>query len=239
MLKTLKIFAGLMLCASLASSCVRVRINVDPTDPIVSFGKSVRATGEIVEKTVEFSSDYYAVEVHNAADIVFVQDDTCYAEVSALESAMELLEMVVEDGRLFIGNKNNVSVSNSKMRIVLHSHSISRFNVFGACDLDSDCMTTDGDFELSISGAGDVEIKRMEAASLNVSVKGAGDISIYDAACSRNIGVVILGAGDITIGGYCNDAEVSITGGGDIDIRSLDIRGEFTKHVAGGGDIRR
>lgn len=239
MLKTLKIFAGLMLCASLASSCVRVRINVDPTDPIVSFGKSVRATGEIVEKTVEFSSDYYAVEVHNAADIVFVQDDTCYAEVSALESAMELLEMVVEDGRLFIGNKNNVSVSNSKMRIVLHSHSISRFNVFGACDLDSDCMTTDGDFELSISGAGDVEIKRMEAASLNVSVKGAGDISIYDAACSGNIGVVILGAGDITIGGYCNDAEVSITGGGDIDIRSLDIRGEFTKHVAGGGDIRR
>lgn len=239
MLKTLKIFAGLMLCASLASSCVRVRINVDPTDPIVSFGKSVRATGEIVEKTVEFSSDYYAIEVYNAADIVFVQDDTCYAEVSACESAMELLEMVVEDGRLFIGNKNNVSVSNGKMRIVLHSHSISRFNVFGACDLDSDCMTTDGDFELSISGAGDVEIKRMEAASLNVSVKGAGDISIYDAACSGNIGVVILGAGDITIGGYCNDAEVSITGGGDIDIRSLDIRGEFTKHVAGGGDIRR
>lgn len=239
MLKTLKIFAGLMLCASLASSCVRVRINVDPTDPIVSFGKSVRATGEIVEKTVEFSSDYYAIEVHNAADIVFFQDDTCYAEVSARESAMELLEMVVEDGRLFIGNKNNVSVSDGKMRIVLHSHSISRFDVFGACDLDSDCMTTDGDFNLSISGAGDVEIKRMEAASLNVSVKGAGDISIYDAACSGNIGVVILGAGDITIGGYCNDAEVSITGGGDIDIRSLDIRGEFTKHVAGGGDIRR
>ena len=239
MLKTLKIFAGLMLCASLASSCMRIRINVDPTDSIVSFGKSVRATGEIVEKTVEFNNDYFAIEVRNAADIVFVQDDTCYAEVSARESAMDLLEMIVDDGRLLIRNKNNVSVSNGKMRIVLHSHSISGFEVFGACDFDSDCMTTDGDFELSISGAGDVEIKKMEAASLNVSVKGAGDISISDVACTGNVGVDILGAGDITLGGYCNDANVSITGGGDIDIRSLDIRGQFTKHVAGGGDIRR
>ena len=161
------------------------------------------------------------------------------SQADAEKRGMELLEMVVEDGRLFIGNKNNVSVSNGKMRIVLHSHSISRFDVFGACDLDSDCMTTDGDFELSISGAGDVEIDKMEAASLKVYVKGAGDISIPDVACAGNISVDILGAGDITLGGYCNDANVSITGGGDIDIRSLDIRGQFTKHVAGGGDIRR
>lgn len=86
---------------------------------------------------------------------------------------------------------------------------------------------------LDIRGAGDIEIGEMNG-ELAIDLKGAADISV-DSGRIEPLVIDLKGAGDIDIGATAINPEVSIKGVGDVNLDSYE--GRLTKEVFGLGDI--
>ena len=95
-------------------------------------------------------------------------------------------------------------------------------------------LRTDG-IDISISGAGDVELRSLDCGKCNVVVSGSGDIGI-DRIAAKELVVKIAGSGDIDLSNANIDrADLSIAGSGDIDIDGH--VGSVSRHIAGLGTI--
>jgi hypothetical protein len=90
---------------------------------------------------------------------------------------------------------------------------------------------------LSISGAGDAKIKGViNTEDFNLDVSGAGDIDI-DELNANNLTTTLSGAGDLTVSnGKVNIADMKISGLGDINAKRLDCN-TVNASVSGAGDM--
>lgn len=88
---------------------------------------------------------------------------------------------------------------------------------------------------MSLAGAGDVSIDRVEGASFSGEIAGAGNLTIgamqVDAAT-----LSIVGAGDLSVRGTATALKASTTGAGDIDASGLTAR-RATIDTTGAGNV--
>lgn len=88
----------------------------------------------------------------------------------------------------------------------------------------------------SITGSGDMQVDRAQAASFSGSVAGSGNLAIAalqaDAASIR-----IAGSGDASVAGQTRSLDISIAGSGDLDAPGL--KSDRAKiSIAGSGNVR-
>ncbi len=116
---------------------------------------------------------------------------------------------------------------------------------------EADIDRIDGDFNLDLRGAYDLEIGSVESAYLDIrgagdieigemngelaiDLKGAADISV-DSGRIEPLVIDLKGAGDIDIGATAINPEVSVKGVGDVNLDSYE--GRLEKEIFGLGDI--
>ena len=89
---------------------------------------------------------------------------------------------------------------------------------------------------ISLAGAGDVTIDRVEGASFNGEIAGAGDLTIGTVAVDA-LTLSAVGAGDITARGTAGSLKASTTGAGDIDAAGLTVQ-QAEVDATGAGNVR-
>lgn len=85
----------------------------------------------------------------------------------------------------------------------------------GTGDFEAVGLTSNGNIALISSGTGDVEVKRLTAAGLAVTLNGTGDCEFEQAAVSH-ADLKLYGTGDIEIAGKAKTVNMQLDGSGDI-----------------------
>jgi Putative auto-transporter adhesin, head GIN domain len=109
----------------------------------------------------------------------------------------------------------------------------------GSCG-DLQLGDVNGEFNLRVSGAGDV--KMGDAGNSTISISGSGDLEAGD---FNSANIVISGAGDIVAGDINQHAKIQVSGSGDISLAringGLEYKGsgssDFDADFVGGGDL--
>lgn len=216
-----KIFAIMIMALSVASlsSCIRKASDV--------FGEEKGAL-KSVTKTINVE-DFDKIEVSGGAlEVYYTQSDTTSLRVEVPERYLNRVEIENEGGQLSIRYEGT---KGGKGRYVPLSGNTS--NLGGPLKVYVSSKTLR---KVGIAGAGDFYCRQpLQTDRLDMSIAGAGDIDLADVTAKR-IEASIAGAGDIELLARKADVDLSIAGAGDIEGTLVDC-GNVTSSIAGAGDI--
>ena len=190
-----------------------------------------------VTKTYEVE-DFNGIHTSGSFRIYYTQG-TRGVSVSAPAEDLENLTVEVREGTLHLGmKKKNIRIKEwKKITANISSPALNRVHISGAGDFEAaDGITTDN-FDVKVSGAGDIVIDKFKAKEANFQVSGAGEIDITDLDCD-SINTKVSGAGDICVSGKANTANFEVSGAGDINIKNLNCP-EIGTSISGSGKIRQ
>lgn len=199
----------LAIAALLCSSCFQITLNG---------GKHViRGKGPVITKSFDFK-DFDAICVKGIADIQFTQADTWEVTLKTQENIFEHLDYKVEDGVLFIQEKDRLRINVKVYDLTIQAPDLKRIEVNGVGDFDiPKGLHTDGNLEIEINGVGDFDCNDLVCNDLDVQINGVGD------AC---------------VSGKAETASLKVFGVGDIDARGLIVAGNVNTRKSGVGAIR-
>ena len=233
MKKILYIAMAVLLC----SSCFRV--NLTPRDHSASrVGLSqIKGEGPVISRNLELS-DFDAIQVIGQADILFAQADTFNVTLRTQENIFDYVDFKVKGTTLVIETKNHRSINAEEYTLTLSAPELKGIDIAGAARFEiADGLVSDEDLDISVAGAGQLNLTGLQVNSLDVDIAGAAKADLSGIRV-KSLDVDIAGTGKINISGEAEDATMDIAGVGSIDARNLKITNPMQKHVSGIGKIR-
>ena len=227
MKKFLYIAATALVCAS----CFHVNTNYKG-------GKNaINGEGDVISKSFDFK-DFDRIVINGHADVDFTQSSTWEVTVRTQENVLEWLDYKVEGTTLVIETKDHRDVRSKTYDIVIQAPELKKLTVNGASDFNVKGLRMDGDLDVEVNGAGDLDFDQITCNSLSVEVNGAADANLTSIDILKKLNVQVNGAGDVEITGNAVDVSLEVNGAGDIDASGLKVAGEVKKHAAGLAKIR-
>ncbi|MCH5175934.1 MAG: DUF2807 domain-containing protein [Prevotellaceae bacterium] len=190
--------------------------------------------GKVITKPIEvsqFSHIYLAGNV----DIKFTQGDSFSVEAYGNEKAIDANDIRVEGNALAVSKKEGVKGNVPTIKLLITAPSIESVDVAGAGDIVFKGETElAGDLDLTLSGAGDIDINKLKCNDLTITISGAGDVTAKKIK-SEKATIKISGAGDIDAAIRATDISLTISGAGDAD---LDVQCDnLIVQASGTGDV--
>ena len=217
--------------ALLCSSCFHVNTNY--TGDI----NPIKGTGPVISKTFDFK-DFDTIEINGGADVTFNQSSIYEVTVRTQESIFDWLDYKVEGSKLVLQVKDKRSVRAEVFDIVIQAPELNKVVVNGASDFDIRGLRIDGDLDVQVNGAGDLDFDQIACESLSVQVNGAGDAKLSSLNIRKTLKVEVNGAGDVDITGRAQDVSLDVNGVGDIDATGLKVSGKVKQHKSGIASIQ-
>ena len=140
----------------------------------------------------------------------------------------------VSNGKLKIKWKNGTNISTNKgVYVTVYYQSINAVGLSGSGDVISKDVIKSDNFEVSVSGSGDIELE-VDTNHLHASVSGSGDVDL--SGTTNEFDASVVGSGDIDAYGLISDkASLKISGSGGMN---LTVKKELEARVSGSGDIK-
>ncbi len=147
---------------------------------------------------------------------------------------IEKLKTEIEGDQLRIYQKGSWSWGGGDhYSIEVYYKQLEKIECSGSADVTGEDLISGEEVKISLSGSGDIKLKKIDAKSLKVSVAGSGDIKI--AGKAENQKLSIAGSGDISAFDLITEkCEASVAGSGDIRLTATK---NLKVSVAGSGDI--
>ena len=220
--------ATMLLC----SSCFHVNTNW-------SGGKNaIKGEGPVVSKSFDELQGFEAIRINGHADVHFTQSSVYEVTVRTQENILDWLDYKVEGNTLVIETKEKREIRAEKYDLVIQAPALKKLVVNGASDFNVGNLRSDGDLDIEINGAGDLDFDSILCNSLTLEVNGAADANLTSISVLKDLKVEVNGAGDVTVTGNAQDASFSVNGAGDIDATGLQVTGEVSKHASGLATIK-
>ncbi len=146
---------------------------------------------------------FHKISVHTAANIFISQGETKF-EMKGTENMIAQVEVLVEDGRLVIKNKDDRS-SNSfsnKLNLYIRTDSLVHIQHSGVGSIESSSTLTFPDLKINTSGANDASLE-LNCNSLNYQQSGVGSVNVT---------------------GTAESAAFSNSGAGEMDASNFEVR---------------
>lgn len=179
-------------------------------------GGVVGLNGKGAATTRDFKlANFTAVELAGSDDVTLRQGAEFQIRARGPASAIEQLDLRVENGVLRVGRKNSAGVTTGKVEFNIVLPQLNGAKVTGSGDLDADALAGD-EVELTVTGSGDLKIASLTAKKASLLVTGSGELEVK--------------GGQIEAGTY------KVTGSGDLDAEKLNAR-TLSISVAGSGDL--
>ena len=228
MRKILYIAATALLCAS----CFHVNVNYKG-------GKNaIKGEGPVVSKSFDDLQGFDAIRINGHADVNFTQSSVYEVTVRTQENILEWLDYKVEGTTLVIEAKDKREIRAEKYDLVIQAPALKKLVVNGATDFSVGNLRSEGDLDIEINGAGDLDFDRILCNSLTLQVNGAADTNLTSISVLKDLKVEVNGAGDVNVTGNAQNASFSVNGAGDIDATGLKVAGEVKQHKAGLASIK-
>lgn len=193
---------------------------------------------KIITKTVELVP-FDRIVAKGKFDIKFVQGEQS-VKICGHESLVKNIRTDVSGKVLTIDAGKSTFLSTDDLVVFVVAPVLKSVRIEGAGDFEAEQGLEAENLELSISGAGDIEIKNLQAGKVGITINGAGDISVERADC-ESIDVTVNGAGDVDleeiecgrfsadingagsaeVSGHVDYADLVLNGAGSIDIEEL------------------
>ncbi len=196
----------------------------------------VDGSGHVITENRQVSG-VSVVELRGFGDLEIVQGDT---EGIVLTGEDNILALVTTDvdaqGTLHIGLKKNEGITtHEKLKISLAVKTLSGLELAGSGNVHARELKgkTPGDFSVTLAGSGNVNLDKLEAGALKVTVAGSGTIKVAGEVPAQR--VEIAGSGDYDAPKLKSaTATVTVNGSGDVDIWATDT---LDATVNGSGDV--
>ena len=227
---TIAILAAILL---IASACV-VRVNKN-------YKKShIVADGNIETETHKLSP-FTRIQSSLPADIIFVQtDEEPHLVIMASKNIIPYFSCEVENEELQLKFRSDsiASFTAGEIKVTVYGKAINKVTLSGSGDFDAESLSCEGDFSLSLEGSGDIDIVNISCENCELALSGSGDIELSGSVKGK-VTAALAGSGDISLSGEAAEAELSIAGSGDIDIRDLKVSGAVNYQFAGSGKVHQ
>ena len=212
--------------ALICTSCFYVNTNW-------SGGKNaVKGEGEVVSKTFDFK-DFDKIVINGHADVDFSQSSGYEVTVSTQENILEWLDYKVDGTTLIIETKDHREIRATEYNLVIQAPELKKLTVNGASDFNVNTLRMEGDLDVQVNGAGDLDFDNIACNSLTVEVNGAADANLTAVDVRNTLTVKVNGAGDVEITGNAQNASFEVNGAGDVNAKGLKVAGEVSKHTSG------
>ena len=222
----MKQFLYIAATALVCASCFHVNTNYKG-------GKNaINGEGDVISKSFDFK-DFDQIVINGHADVDFTQSSTWEVTVRTQENIFEWLDYKVEGTTLVIEAKDHREVRSKTYDIVIQAPELKKLTVNGASDFNVKGLRMDGDLDVEVNGAGDLDFDRITCNSLSIEVNGAADANLTSVDILKKLKVQVNGAGDVDITGSAVDVSLEVNGAGDIDATGLKVSGDVKKHAAG------
>jgi hypothetical protein len=174
------------------------------------------------------------VSASGAEDITIATGKAVSVVATGADRDLDRLDIRVEDNMLKIGYKkgnwNNWSNDSVKIRVTVPA--LHGLRMSGSGDITADSGAGPA-FAISASGSGNARVDRINSPAVRISTSGSGDVTATGKCSTIDIGV--SGSSDIDAGALqCVDAEVKISGSGDVKIYAT---GKANIRISGSGDV--
>jgi hypothetical protein len=203
------------------SSCFNWK-SVTGKDPVITENRSVAGFSKI-----DFSGD---------GDLTIVKGDVFKVEVSDYANLLPYLETGIVDGdKLKIAFRSHLSVTNSKLKVVVHMPLITKASLSGDGLVKINMPnSTPGELKLYVSGDGKILTEAVSTGVLTVNISGNGHVNIPKAD-AVNASYEISGDGIIQVeDGSAEKLRCFISGNAKIDACKMRVR-DATVVISGDG----
>lgn len=179
-------------------------------------------------------SAFQQVSASGAEDIAIVTGKAVSVTATGADRDLDRLDIRVEDNILKIGHKKgnwmNWSTDPVKIRVTLPA--LQGLRMSGSGDITADGGAGPA-FFISSAGSGDARVDRINSAAVRISTAGSGDVTATGKCTTLDVGV--SGSSNINASGLqCGDAEVKISGSGDVKLYAT---GKANIRISGSGDV--
>lgn len=220
-------------------------------------GNTVKASKNYVTKNIKVDN-FNKIKLAGSPDVIYTQKSgKPGVEVYTSDNIVDLLDIYVKDGTLYIGFKKNTSVSYDKLEVRASSETLNgialagsgdvslanglktdylKIALAGSGDIKADNVSCTNDLEVSIAGSGDIEGSGIRCTNLKASVAGSGDMSLKNVTAT-NTQASVAGSGTAVMSGTTEEASYSVAGSGDLFVSELQAK-RASASVAGSGDIK-
>ena len=178
------------------------------------------------------ASGFTAISFALPGSLEIVQGSSESLVLKGNQDDLDKIITKVDGGTLKIYTKPHVS-NLSQVNIYVTVRELKELAVAGSGDVFIKNVLKSDDFELSLSGSGDVTCDKLEATALEISLAGSGDVSIGGKV--KKVEISIAGSGDVKAEELeSEDAEVSIAGSGDVKVWATK---KLESSIVGSGDV--
>lgn len=175
--------------------------------------------------------DFDGIVLYGDADLDVQVGKSTSVTVTIDDNLLELIQTEVYGGRLVIKNLRSYR-SEHGLHVGITVPRLTYLDIAGAGDVQIDNLQSD-DFELQISGAGDV-FGHGAARDLSVQINGSGNVDFSDLTAT-DASVTINRSGDVQVHAV-ERLSATIHGSGDIRYRGSPV---VERSILGSGDIEQ
>lgn len=194
--------------------------------------ESIRGSG--TEVTEDRAVNNFSRVETAGSHLVFISQGAAFkVEVKGYENLVPYFETTVNNGRLLLGFKENVSVTNNNIQVLITMPLVEGLSLAG-----SGAMVASGTFptitnmSIDIAGSGDIAIENGSAANLTTNISGSGNIKAFGfVAVAANSTISGSGNTELTATSTLNG---KITGSGNIYYKGTPA---VTSQITGSGAI--
>ena len=217
---------------SLMAACVAMTLILTAgSAPDWSFAKdTIEGSGDMETRELDLK-EFNAIDVGGAFDLEITLGDRQKVIMTIDDNLWDNLETEVSGSTLEIGwDKSCSPEGDCKVEIVVRElkamnihgaaeveitgyHGTSfEFDVSGAAELEMDGQVDN--LEINVSGAGEIDTRKLKAKSVEISVSGAGEAKVY---ASESFEGRVSGVGSIDYWGNPQHHKAKVSGLGDIN----------------------
>lgn len=190
-------------------------------------GTETRTVGSF--STIQIEAPIKAViKVDSAAQPSF--------ELSGYNNLLKLVKTEVRGNTLRIYVDDLVHIDSDRdVLATITTNSLANLEISGAAEAEIQGNVTAQNFDLEVSGAGDVTIDNITANTFTANMSGAGDLDIKGGSVTKAV-FDVTGAGEVTAFPLAaRQVVANVTGAGDIEVNASE---KLDADIAGAGSIR-
>jgi hypothetical protein len=180
-------------------------------------------------------TDYNEISLNLPADVYYQQysDSAPYLQIHTDENIFAALDVQVKGKKLIISVKKDSVIRPSQLTIYTCSHDLKEVKVTGSGDIRLKGEVNARDFDLTITGAGNLIADSLVCETIEAKITGSGNAELT--GVSKKSSFTITGSGNIhAYNYYVTESKCKVTGSGDIHVNAYE---KLEAAITGSGNI--
>lgn len=198
-------------------------------------GETVTASDVLITRN-ENPGDFSSLKCSLPCDMTYLPGD-CAVSLYGPDNVIEHITLTLDEGLLNIKSDGTNFRKLKDLKITVSAPLINAMEFSGAIDFEAPQGIFANSFSVTLSGAGDIDIRGLKATDASITINGAADIEVYGLE-TESLSVDVNGAGDAKVEGRTGRADLKIKGAGDIDATNLQTE-ELNTRISGAGSVKR